>query len=188
MTDTGKGYKNPEVLRQAYEACGSLLKTAEHFGVSKKLILVYLQRYSIERRAMKKEIDLAEYSRLKEKGLSMEEMAQSLGVSAPTLRSRLTEAGMKSDSYHKGGIRTWSGYIKLHRPNHPRADAKGYVHEHTLVMEEHLGRFLADNELVHHRNEVKNDNRLENLELMDKWEHKSHHSSQPRPNARKNKI
>lgn len=66
----------------------------------------------------------------------------------------------------KGG-RTYDsqGYVKVYCPEHPYAMNGRYVKEHRLVMERHLGRFLFSNENVHHINGIKDDNRLENLEL-----------------------
>lgn len=61
-----------------------------------------------------------------------------------------------------------TGYISLHIPNHPLANANGAVYEHRLVMSEHIGRYLASHESVHHKNGNRSDNRIKNLELWSK--------------------
>jgi HNH endonuclease len=51
----------------------------------------------------------------------------------------------------------------------------GWLSEHRHVMERKLGRKLRNDELVHHRNEIKGDNREENLELVSARMHGERH-------------
>ena len=67
------------------------------------------------------------------------------------------------------------GYVLAYAPLHPKAHHDGYIMLHTIVMEQSIGRYLNPDEVVHHKNHIRNDNRIENLELMNKHEHFSMH-------------
>lgn len=67
------------------------------------------------------------------------------------------------------------GYIAVYVPDHPYSAKDGYVLEHILVMEEKIGRYITRDEVVHHKNHIRNDNRIENLELMTFKEHSRLH-------------
>lgn len=68
-----------------------------------------------------------------------------------------------------------NGYRFIEDPRDP-SDRVVYIQEHRYVMEKAIGRSLASDEVVHHINEDKLDNRLENLELMTLAEHTAHHN------------
>jgi hypothetical protein len=90
----------------------------------------------------------------------------------------------------KGGRTKHSdGYIYLAAPNHPFA-SNGYVFEHRLVMEKWLlenapyspclveiegKKYLSPDKVVHHKNETKDDNRIENLEVLSNEDHSGLH-------------
>jgi len=67
------------------------------------------------------------------------------------------------------------GYKQTFVPSHPMSASNGYVFEHRLVLENRLGRNLKRSEIVHHKNGVKDDNRIENLILTTRAEHIKHH-------------
>lgn len=67
------------------------------------------------------------------------------------------------------------GYVLVYRPDHPAADLTGYVLEHRIIMEGIIGRLLTCDEIVHHRNGNKKDNRIENLMLTTRSAHAKIH-------------
>ena len=82
----------------------------------------------------------------------------------------------KNPMWKGGRIERVTGYKGILSPTHPNKDHMGYVLEHRLVMEKHIGRYLKPEEVVHHINGIRDDNRIENLILFaNDSKHKKHH-------------
>lgn len=110
--------------------------------------------------------------------LTQREISQRLGIDPGTIRRwcrrygiRTQRAGPRSGERHPdwlgGRIVDKDGYVLLYRPGDPHCrSGKPYALEHRLVMAAFLGRALLPQEVVHHKNGQKQDNRIENLELF----------------------
>lgn len=66
---------------------------------------------------------------------------------------------------YNGGRLVHKGYVYILTKDHPNSDRDGYVSEHRLVMERHLGRILDKEEVVHHKDRNRSNNSIDNLEL-----------------------
>lgn len=93
-------------------------------------------------------------------------------------RTRFKKGQLKelSSAWKGGKWKNSDGYIFVYQPEHPNSN-KGYVFEHRLVMEKHIGRYLSNKEIIHHINGNITDNRIENLKLVTRAEHNKIHNT-----------
>jgi uncharacterized protein (DUF1330 family) len=94
------------------------------------------------------------------------------------------QEGSKNPNWKGGRHSEKKGYVFVLAKGHPHPKFGGYVYEHRLVMEKHLGRYLKPSEVVHHINGNKKDNRIENLQLFkSNRDHANHHRKIKRGNV-----
>lgn len=92
-----------------------------------------------------------------------------------TTRSKLCSRKCSSDYMKANGTNKKNGYWYENGYKVLYVDGDNSIKEHIKVMEDFLGRKLLKNEVIHHINEIRDDNRLENLKLMTKGEHSALH-------------
>ncbi len=120
------------------------------------------------------------YEKYYKEKLCVSEIAKGCGVGITTIsrwatrfkireirRYKASRKGPKNPYWGGGRYKDHSsGYIWFYNPDHPSCTKKGYVLEHRLVTEKFIGRYLRANEIIHHKNKIKDDNRIENLEIV----------------------
>ena len=107
----------------------------------------------------------------------MKERCYWLGKKLPfSIRKKMSDSHKKYvGELHpswKGERRKCNGYIKLY------IEKGKYILEHRIIMEKIIGRKLHRWELVHHINNVRDDNKPENLKIVTRSEHTDLHNKQ----------
>lgn len=120
--------------------------------------------------------------------LRAKQHAEKFGSDAGDMRGRHGNhaSGERNGRWNAGRLVSSEGYVLVRvDPSHPRAfGPRGlrnfkYAYEHDLVMERRIGRHLTPNEIVHHSNGIRDDNRDENLTLETRGCHAREHTSVP---------
>lgn len=94
------------------------------------------------------------------------------GIKRPDLS--LSRIGEGNPAWKGGRTKDGNGYWVIYMPKHPYA-CQGKIKEHRLVIERHLGRYLKPNEIIHHIDFDKINNKIENLYLMSRGQHSKLH-------------
>jgi len=189
-----------EVLKRLFDAGVPLETIAQHFGCSRPPVSRFIRERGWVRkrpgpyrgRPHPRRIDFDEdhVRWLFANGMPLERMAAHFGCGRTAVTTCITRLGLtreppprglrrEASPHWRGGRRiTSSGYVRiLVGRDYPGADAEGHIFEHRLVMQITLGRTLRSNEVVHHINGNKTDNRILNLAVMTRVAHSEYHQA-----------
>ncbi len=89
-------------------------------------------------------------------------------------KSKLME---KNPNWKGGFYKTNNGYIMIKVSEHPFSNTQGYIQEHRLKVEAKIGRYLTKEEKIHHLDENRINNNINNLMLFkNDSEHQKFHN------------
>jgi hypothetical protein len=160
----------------------TLKEICNDMEISRELLFDIRKEFSLGSRFYKKYLSTKVESgilALWDKGEGVEGIGRMYGQSPSVIKrflesqGRIVESrptsGSRSASWKGGRSRDPNGYIKLCNSivedGLKRKDERYGIWEHRYVMAKYLGRPLQPYEEVHHKNGIRDDNRIENLEL-----------------------
>ena len=85
-------------------------------------------------------------------------------------KSKQIKGSVKNNGYNAVWVSSDDFFFEM-VPIKCRTKMGGYVPEHRLIMAKNIGRNLHSWEIIHHKNYIKDDNRLENLQLITSDKH-----------------
>ena len=160
-----------EVLSKLYITENlTMREISQRLGLSIGSVYNYIHKYAIPAREQYKGMLGKHHSEETKALISKRHTGR---VISEESRRRMSESMKKGGIGHKKKRR--DGYIAIYFPDHPKCAKDGYIMEHDLIMECLIGRTLRDDEVVHHINKNRDDNRKENLQLMTFKEHSALH-------------
>ena len=126
-------------------------------------------------------MNIQEAQKLYKEGKTLQEIGDVFGVSYRTVGRRFRASGIKIRSKSEAATgrlnHFWKGgrYLNKNGYVYISIGPRKRIFEHRFVMEQHLGRCLKKSEMVHHRNGIVDDNRIENLKLLTARTHRNEH-------------
>ena len=149
-----------------------MYKIAAELEIAIGTVYNYLKMYEIPTRPPGEAVRGLKWTKEQRENLSKIQKGR---IISKETREKMSKAKKKGGIGHKK--KRCDGYMAIYFPDHPKSTKEGYIMEHILVMESLIGRHLNDDEVVHHVNGKKDDNRKENLQLMNYREHARYHTS-----------